>query len=232
MAARIPISWIVLLVLLSVFVFFGYQIMQASTSPANVLSVEPIKNLLDGPIKQFMDGSEDTYQTHLATLQNSLQKFAPRDQAQTTETQKPSLEIKDEPMEEHAPVIPSQPAVPNKMPSVPAQTEQDLRALKQHMETPPPVKYESPEAIDPLQRTVHMNAEFGSNLRHPEQMIEMRPAVTMKRVVASGLASEHSSPGGHTSVAYNPEMIQNGGEFMDGISAFDTSDMGTGYALI
>ncbi len=116
--------------------------------------------------------------------------------------------------------------VTHSVPKVPAQTEQDLRATRQVQETPPSIQYDSPEAIDPLNRTVHMDAEFGSNLRHPEQMMERRPAAGIAGIVPSGLGSEVSRPGGNNATGYAPEMAQNGGEFMSGISAFDGSDGG------
>lgn len=118
------------------------------------------------------------------------------------------------------------PVMTHPVPHVPAQTEEDLRATRQVQETPPSIQYHSPEAMDPLNRTVHMDSEFGSNLRHPEQMIERRPHAGIAGIVPSGLGSEASRPGGHNAAGYAPEMAQNGGEFMTGISAFDGSDSG------
>ena len=118
------------------------------------------------------------------------------------------------------------PVITHAVPTVPGQTEQDLRATRQVQETPPSTHYESPEAIDPFNRNIHMDAEFGSNLRHPEQMMERRPAAGIAGIVPSGLGSEVSRPGGNHAAGYAPEMAQNGGEFMSGISAFDGSDGG------
>jgi hypothetical protein len=98
--------------------------------------------------------------------------------------------------------------------------------------TPPSTQYEIPESMDPMNRTIHMDAEFGSNLRHPEQMMEHHPSTGMGQVVASGLGSEASSPGGNSVVAYAPEMAQNGGEFMSGITAFDMSEMGSSFSML
>lgn len=125
------------------------------------------------------------------------------------------------------------PVVTHSVPSVPGQTEQDLRATRQVQETPPNTHYESPEAIDPFNRNIHMDAEFGSNLRHPEQMMEQRPRAGIAGIVPSGLGSERSHPGGHNAVGYSPEMVQNAGEFMNGISAFDGSDVGgIGFSVL
>lgn len=215
MATRIPLSWIVLLILLGVFAFFGYHILQAS-SPDGVIPIHKVVNMIQHP-----------------EIAKALPQMGYDEQEQGHES--PHLSIYEETgqtYEHGAPVVPKQKPIPNKMPSVPAQTEDDLRATQPIMATPPSVQYDTPEAIDPLNRTVYMGAEFGSNLRHPEQMIELSPSVGMGGVVASGLGSEHSGPGGNRSTGYAPEMAQNGGEFMQGINAYDLSDYGAGYSIV
>lgn len=205
MSTRIPVSWIVLFVVISAFAFFGYHILQASGTKES--------------------GLEESMRIHSlpGTAQSLVQPVTPMQ----------SYEYDEQPDIGSAPgsAAHHRPAVANRMPSVPAQTEDDLRAMKSHMMTPPPVQYDSPEATDPLNRTVHMNAEFGSNLRHPEQMIEQHPGIGMGSVVASGLGSEYSSPGGNRAAGYAPEMVQNSGEYMEGITAYDVSDNGTGFSL-
>jgi hypothetical protein len=118
------------------------------------------------------------------------------------------------------------------MPKVVGQTEEDLRAAEPHIATPPSTYYDAPEATDPLDKVGYMDAEFGSNLRHPEQMMERRPVRDTRNVVASGLGSPSSSPGGHNVAGYTPEMTNNGGEFMQGIIPFDSSEMGGGFSMI
>jgi hypothetical protein len=214
MATRIPLSWIVLLVLLGVFAFFGYHILQAS-SPSDMAPINKVVTMIQHP-----------------EIAKALPQMGYDEQEQ--EHEPPHLSIHEESgqtYEQGAPVVPKQKPIPNKMPAVPAQTEGDLRATQPHMATPPATQYDTPEAIDPLNRTVYMGAEFGSNLRHPEQMIESRPSAGMGGVVASGLGSEHSGPGGNRATGYAPEMAQNGGEFMQGINAFDMSDYGAGYSM-
>ena len=213
MATRIPLSWLLLVVLLGVFAFFGYHIIQAA-SPANsndgvngAKALAATAGIMARPEPAYLD--ESAHSPRLAISEEG-----------------------DDHMESQAaPVVQKRRPIPNEMPHVPAQSEDDLRATKPHMATPPAVQYDSPEAIDPLNKTVYMGAEFGSNLRHPEQMIEMRPGMGMGQVVSSGLGSEHSSPGGNRAAGYSPEMAQNGGEFMQGINAFDLSDEGTGYSM-
>ena len=200
MAARIPVSWIFLVALLGVVAFFGYHIFKASSS--NVVNQDD----------EFIQSKKSvTFHPSVQTAaQHSEEVPEPRHSSESAET----AEDMDAPVVTHP------------VPKVPAQTEQDLRATRQVQETPPSIQYDSPEAMDPLNRTVHMDAEFGSNLRHPEQMVERRPRAGIAGIVPSGLGSEASRPGGNTAAGYAPEMAQNGGEFMTGISAFDGSDAG------
>jgi hypothetical protein len=132
--------------------------------------------------------------------------------------------------ESSAPVVDRTP--PHAMPHVPGQTETDLRTPEPLQRTPPTTEYEIPSHRDPLNPTVNAEAEFGSNFRHPEQMIEMHPRTGMGQVVASGLGSEQSSPGGNDANGYAPEMLQNGAQWMTGVTAFDSTEEGTAYSLI
>jgi len=217
---RIPLSWLLLLAVLAVFGFFAYQIFSAA-------------------------GAQE----------DAFPPYSPRDVAASaasaasaaTEAAAPRLVMKDEPLvpgggagggsvEESdagstaAPIVDRTP--PRPMPRVPAQTEEDLRASEPLQATPPAQYYNPPEHTDPLNKTIHMSAEFGSNFRHPEQMIEAHPGVNTSDIVASGIGSEYSSPGGNQAAMYAPEMAQNGGEFMRGIGAWDASEGGVAYSLI
>lgn len=197
-AARIPISWLFLIALLGVVAFFGYHIFQASYS-----------------LKSESTQDDDFIQSKKSvTFHPNVVAAGDND------------EVPEPHHVSHSPEELDAPVVTHSVPKVPAQTEQDLRATRQVQETPPSIQYDSPEAVDPLDRTVHMDAEFGSNLRHPEQMIERRPSAGIAGIVPSGLGSEVSRPGGHNAAGYAPEMAQNGGEFMAGIAAFDGSDGG------
>jgi hypothetical protein len=118
-------------------------------------------------------------------------------------------------------------------PPVVGQSQQELMADEPLQQTPPDVQYSEPVSNDPLEGPIHSDSLFGDNLRHPEQMFEVAPPLGSGRVVASGLGSDRSSQGGNQSVRFAPEMAQNGGEFMSGISAFDGSDGGgIGYSMI
>jgi len=196
MATRIPVSWIIAFVVLAIFAFFGYHIIQASSNPVKESLV-----MNQHTVPRFEQEYEETFE-------------------------------QNEQEDSRAPTVGRNPPIPNRMPYVAGQTEEDLRAPEPLQATPPSTHYNTPEAVDPLNRIVNTEAEFGSNLRHPEQMIEMRPAAGMANVVPSGLGSEYSSRGGNESIQYAPEMAQNGGEFMQGISAFDTSEAGTAYSVL
>ncbi len=137
----------------------------------------------------------------------------------------------DESESTSAPVVPTRTA-PNRMPHVPGQTEEDLRAPEPLQASPPATQYDIPEATDPLNKHVYMSSEFGSNFRHPEQMMERHPGIGMGNVVAAQIGSEQSGPGGNNAAGYAPEMAQNGGEFMAGISAFDVSESGVAYSML
>jgi hypothetical protein len=208
MAARVPLSWLLLLVVLAVFAFFGYQIYQAAA----------------GDEEKFPPYS----QADEAKAAEKHVRFAGAAEAEDGHVSANDAQAGDD--EAPAPVVHRVP--PHAMPQVPGQTEDDLREPEPLQRTPPTTQYDIPEHTDPMNRTVHMAAEFGSNLRHPEQMMEAHPGVSMDSVVASGLGSEMSSPGGHQAAAYAPEMAQNGGEWMKGINAFDTSEAGIAYSMI
>lgn len=122
---------------------------------------------------------------------------------------------------------------PAKLPEVVGQTEEDLTTPEPLQKTPPPVKYDSPEASDPLNETVNMNANFGSNLRHPEQMIEKRPRRTMNNAIQSGVASKETVNYGRNEMQFSEEMIQNGGLMKDGLSAHEPLYVnGLGFSIL
>ncbi len=162
-----------------------------------------------------------TYHIFSASQTNSFQEVNP-----IVPNNVPMHEIHPvyEPLDTHV--------VSQEMPYVVGQTEEDLRATRQVSETPLPVQYSEPEAQDPLETMAHGESEFGDNLRHPEQTIEIHPPMGTMRIPASGLGSDVPSHGGNESVQYAPELAQNGGEFMSGIFAFDASDGGAGYSMI
>jgi len=117
-------------------------------------------------------------------------------------------------------------------PSVPGQTEEDLRSTDPVQATAPAYRYNQPGPKDPHAGPAYEPAEFGDNLRHPEGAFEMRAPATDGYIAASGMGSHVSSPGGNSAVGYSSETAQNAGEFMKGIFAFDGSMEGTAYSAL
>ena len=199
MAPRTLFAWLFIALLVTVGIFFAYQILQANSDPMEVVEI-------------------------VATVQpyNSVPEI---------------VVASAKPIKEKAMIAQSTTEIvePLQTPMIPAQTPQDVLETRQVSETPPPIRYADPEANDPMERNVHMESEFGDNLRHPEQTIEMLPPMGSQRVAInqSGLGADHLSLGGNQGVSYGPEMGQNGAEFMQGIFAYDGSDGGgIGYSMI
>jgi hypothetical protein len=117
-------------------------------------------------------------------------------------------------------------------PSVPGQTEEDLRSTDPVQATAPAYRYNQPGPKDPHAGPAYEPAEFGDNMRHPEGAFEMRAPATDGYIAASGMGSHVSSPGGNSAVGYSSETAQNAGEFMKGIFAFDGSMEGTAYSAL
>ena len=117
-------------------------------------------------------------------------------------------------------------------PSVPGQTEEDLRSTDPVQATAPAYRYNQPGPKDPHAGPAYEPAEFGDNMRHPEGAFEMRAPATDGYIAASGMGSHVSSPGGNTAIGYSSETAQNAGEFMKGIFAFDGSMEGTAYSAL
>jgi hypothetical protein len=63
-------------------------------------------------------------------------------------------------------------------------------------------------------------------------MFEARKPQQASYIADSGIGSHTSSPGGHNASGYESENIQNAGEFMRGIYAFDSSLEGSAYSAI
>ena len=226
MSTRIPISWLVLLVVLGVFAFFAYHIVQASVPE------ERHENKHIPPTLTVQHSGGDV-------IDYSMPPPRQQQQAQQQQQRPVPTYLKNAPnpdesgdSQSYGDAAQTADPAPRPMPRVVGQTEEDLRAPEPLQATPPTTQYDPPEATDPMNRHVHMGAEFGSNLRHPEQMIERRPAATMASVVPSGLGSDVSRTGNNRQVSFAPEMAQNGGEFMEGIAAFDGSEGGVGYSML
>jgi hypothetical protein len=208
-APRIPIAWILLIAIAAVIVFFGFQIFQAYMADNSKGGNEmPVHKLgFGGHTKGPAAMNMDEYDPMMEVGHPEMAAAAAPVMVQHTRESLP-------------------------VPHIPAQTEEDVRATRPVMETPPDVTYDEPMSKDPYEDAVHNEAEFGDNLRHPEQMMEMHPPMGSMRVPASGLGSDQSFDRINDSVPYSPEMAQNGGEFMSGIMAFESESAGVGYSAI
>jgi len=111
-------------------------------------------------------------------------------------------------------------------PVIPGQTEEEVAA-------PEPLQMKVSQKVEePEPRDTHAPSDnialFGSNLRHPESMISKSSSqfASLEEEVSAGVASKVTRPKDVDQVPFSAEMAQNGGEFMSGIFAFDTSDSG------
>jgi hypothetical protein len=200
------------LFLLGVFLFFGYSILR-------VVLIEQTPPTNSGSLDGFASEPKQAEQYFPLPMQE--QEQAPPAYIPPPAQVSEPVPIPMPPQPTIAPIEPPQEEMP--MPKVAGQTSEDLRASEPLQETPPTIQYDPPEATDPLNRTVHMNATFGSNLRHPEQLIEKRPRRRMHNAVQSGIASPHTQNFGRGGIQYSEEMIQNGGLMSSGLMANDMS---------
>jgi hypothetical protein len=134
----------------------------------------------------------------------------PNEGFQTLNTSAPAPEIQAPPHIYPARVIvPSGPSTPNQAP--PADE----------------IRIANPEvAVDPY-ATNEESASIPQRLRHPERMFKPAPSNETHEIAeASGIASASASQAANSLQSFTPEFAQNGGEFMQGIMANDTSEPG------
>lgn len=82
--------------------------------------------------------------------------------------------------------------------------------------------YGPPQATDPYDEQQESSA-IPENLRHPERAYRPAPSQHHTSIaVQSGIASHHTDSSSGSSM--DPEMINNGGEFMSGVYANDNFD--------
>ena len=134
--------------------------------------------------------------------------FMPKEGFQQLDTSAPAPEIEYKPRIYPARnLAPSGPSPPNQ-----ASNQEEVRVA-------------SPEVANDLYEPREESASHPERLRHPERMFQPAPSNETHDIAsASGVASAN-----HASAALNsftPEFAQNGGEFMQGIFANDTSEPG------
>lgn len=203
---RISVASLLLFVVSATILFFGYHIYLAST----VIQNQPHSQLHSQPHIEVQ-----TYTNDFTSFTDPIEDVTPLEMEVMGSIVDPIVE-------------------PLLMPEVVGQSEEDLRETRQVQQTPPDAVYSDPKPVDQNEGDIHSESEFGDNLRHPEQTIEVAPPLGTLRMVQSGLGSEEPTPtfvGKHDPTVYSPEMAQNGGEFMSGIWAYDGDD-GYGYSTI
>ena len=87
------------------------------------------------------------------------------------------------------------------------------------------IRMTSPEvAMDPYMQNEE-SASIPERLRHPERMYKPAPNNDTRSIAeASGVASESANQAANALQSFTPEFAQNGGEFMQGIFANDTTE--------
>lgn len=127
----------------------------------------------------------------------------------------------------------------NEVRSTPIETPDVVGQPPEELNAPEPLqekvssKAESHSAMDPYEKQENV-ALFGSNLRHPEASIEKSSANfgALENEIVAGLASQVSKPTDLDKVQFSAEMAQNGGEFMNGIFAYDSSEGGSYFSSL
>ena len=119
------------------------------------------------------------------------------------------------------------PAVEYKPRIYPARTIVPSPSSPNQAADPNEIRMASPEAAhDPYEATEE-SSSVPERLRHPERMFQPAPSNQTHEIAeASGIASASASQAANALNAFTPEFAQNGGEFMQGIFANDTSEPG------
>jgi hypothetical protein len=189
------------------------------------------------PFRASFDSvNKDIHDSHLSNNENpvilekanEVSPYIPESTDNTNSGEINHQEHATEPMPE-----PEQTPTTNELPNVVGQTPEELKA-------PEPLQEKVDLKVDmPSPNDVYENSDnvalFGSNLRHPEGSIERTRSssfVILDNEIEAGLASQVSKPTDLDRVQFSSEMAQNGGEFMNGIFAFDSSQDGSYFSSL
>jgi len=89
------------------------------------------------------------------------------------------------------------------------------------------LRMSSPEVANDPYSNNEESAAIPERLRHPERMFQPGSENSTHGIAeASGIASASSSQASNAMQSFTPEFAQNGGEFMQGIMANDTTESG------
>ena len=90
------------------------------------------------------------------------------------------------------------------------------------------VRMASPEVAHDKYAPNEESASMPERMRYPERMFQPAPSNSTREIAeASGIASASSSQASHSMQSFAPEVASNGGEFMNGIFANDSSEPGS-----
>ena len=110
-----------------------------------------------------------------------------------------------------------------KAPEIPGTTPEEV-AEPEPLQRPVSQKVELPSSYDKYEKNENQ-ALFGDNLRHPEAMVTKTDNYSsLETDLASGIANQVTVPDTFPKSQFNQEMVNNGGEFMAGINAFDSTE--------
>jgi len=117
-----------------------------------------------------------------------------------------------------------------KEPEIPGSSPEEV-AEPEPLQRPVSQKVELPSSYDKYEKSENQ-ALFGANLRHPEAMITKTDNyASLETDLASGIAANQVVvPDTFPKSQFNQEMVNNGGEFMAGINAFDSADSKTWFS--
>ena len=108
-------------------------------------------------------------------------------------------------------------------PAIPGQSDEEVRTpepLQRHVRRQ---RAEEPDAAEASPQRQE-EATFTEDLRHPEASFQPHPFNNRSVPVESGVASKVSSPGLGDQQPYDSDMAQNGGEWIKGAFAFDSTE--------
>lgn len=174
----------------------------------------------------FEESPQNTNDEHLSNAHNqeSLQKASEVTAKNSEQDGEAEGEVQESPNE-----VPAQTLT---QPEVAGQTPEELNA-PEPLQEKVSLKTESHSALDPYEKNENV-ALFGSNLRHPEASIEKTSGNFggLENEIVAGVANQVSKPTDLDKVQFAAEMAQNGGEFMNGIFAYDSSEGGTYFSSL
>jgi hypothetical protein len=133
---------------------------------------------------------------------------------------------KDAPATQGHMEMPAMMAPPMKATPAPPQFQQPIEREPEH-EGEPALQYmrEEETPMDPYAEENEM-AEMPERLRHPERMFKAAPENNGMPVNSGLMGAPHAGVAGYAS-----EMVQNEGEFMPGIFAFDNASDANNFSM-